>query len=167
LIPLLDPFNFISFPAEPPICERNGLTMRVLLIITSLWFGIEAKLKSNELPSSPSQFPGQSPIDNQLRRNDFITGENSKMVGNYVRKKTTRPLEAEDDRDRFYKRQRGQVDPIEIEEPSLDKIAQEQPMLVDQCPVWCYENRVEFFYVSELFFITFDFAFKRDHSKGC
>ncbi|CAG8609652.1 49_t:CDS:2 [Funneliformis mosseae] len=32
--------------------------------------------KSNELPSSPSlQFPRQSPIDNQLRRNDFITGE--------------------------------------------------------------------------------------------
>jgi hypothetical protein len=71
-------------------------------------------LKSNELPSSPLQFPGQSPTDNQLRGNDFITGENSKMVGNYVREKTTRPLEAEDDYDRFYKRQRGQDDPIEV-----------------------------------------------------
>ncbi|CAI2184823.1 10932_t:CDS:2 [Funneliformis geosporum] len=55
----------------------------------------KAKLKSNELPSSPSpQFPGQY----------------------YVREKTTRPLEAEDDYDRFYKRQRGQEDPIEIDE---------------------------------------------------
>ncbi|RGB27069.1 hypothetical protein C1646_674294 [Rhizophagus diaphanus] len=70
------------------------------------------------------------PTDNRLRRNDFITGENSKMVGNYIRGKTERLLEAGDDYDRFYNRQCGQDDPIEIEEsieePSLDKIAQEQ-----------------------------------------
>jgi hypothetical protein len=36
------------------------------------------------------------------------------MVGNYVREKTTRPLEAEDDYDRFYKRQRGQDDQTEV-----------------------------------------------------
>ncbi|CAG8818087.1 29650_t:CDS:10 [Gigaspora margarita] len=89
----------------------------------------KSKLKSNELPHSPS--PQQSPIDNQLRINDFITGENSKMVGNYARDKITRPLEAEDDNVRYYKRTRGQDNQIEIEElpieePSLNKIAQEQ-----------------------------------------
>ncbi|KAF0485242.1 hypothetical protein F8M41_022852 [Gigaspora margarita] len=89
----------------------------------------KSKLKSNELPHSPS--PQQSPIDNQLRINDFITGENSKMVGNYTRDKITRPLEAEDDNVRYYKRTRGQDNQIEIEElpieePSLNKIAQEQ-----------------------------------------
>ncbi|KAF0485240.1 hypothetical protein F8M41_022852 [Gigaspora margarita] len=53
------------------------------------------------------------------------------MVGNYTRDKITRPLEAEDDNVRYYKRTRGQDNQIEIEElpieePSLNKIAQEQ-----------------------------------------
>lgn len=43
-------------------------------------------------------YPAHS-TDNQLRRNDFIMGENSKMVGNYIRGKTKRPLEAGDDYD--------------------------------------------------------------------
>ncbi|CAG8730096.1 7871_t:CDS:2, partial [Acaulospora morrowiae] len=81
----------------------------------------KAKLKSNE-SSFSLQFSGQSPTDNQLQRNDLIIDENSKMVGNYVREKTTRSLEAEDGYDRCYKRQRRKYDPIDIEEPSLDKI---------------------------------------------